>query len=282
MTHVGTLKTTKNVFYDFNVAGQISKVYAETAYVVRNKLHVILPFKIFNDKKYAEIYEKYISAIRRVTKGVEKLKLNPVERANSRVAEISDILTKVNNDGDYIDIGCGDGYITYEIGKYLDFKNVYGVDIFPIANKNIHAIVAPQHDSTKYYLQFADDQFAFITMFVSLHHIAVDELAKNVLEIKRILKKGGHLLIREHDYSAVIPEKLLDPTIQFLNIIHIINLLDVLSNHELITYVSKINYQREKYWDSLFAPEFIALDKLTYEKNNVQHLYFKLYRCEKK
>lgn len=263
----------KNIIYEFNVAGQISKVYDKQPHEVRAVLNKLLPFKTFNTQVPMQIYEKYIVAIRQCVAGVKKLQLNPKERANSRVAEISEILTRVDTSGDYLDIGCGDGYITYELGKYLNFKNVYGVDIFPIENKHIHAIVADTQDSTKYYAQFADNQFSFITMFVSLHHIARDKLADNVAEIKRILKPGGSLLIREHDYAA---KSEIEPTVQFLNVIHIINLLDVMNNDELGKYVLQINYQREKYWNELFAPEFKPIDKLTYEKNNVQHLYFEL------
>lgn len=255
----------------FNVSAQVCKVYE-----CEKPLH-FLPYKTYNCT-LAEMYLKYCVTIRNAVKNLKKRDLDPLIRANYRIEEISNflvIVAKNCNLGDYIDIGCGDGYITENIGKYCGFnmnsRKIYGVDIFPIANKNIVGIVAK---GTDYYGDFSDGQFCLITLFVSLHHIAKDELGENIRQIKRILCVGGYLILREHDFEGNNK----NPTAQFLNVIHIINLLDDLGDDDLVKYVLNINYKKETYWDGLLAPELMPIKKMSYSHNNVQHLYYKMYK----
>lgn len=289
-----TLKKIPNIFLKFNVAGQIVKVYSKTineknkftlVKSINNSLKLLLPQPHYNMSNLAQLYSLYIVALK-TTIQQSKLVLpkpDPKVRAEFRIKEISDLLATVSTDTSaqfdtYIDLGCGDGFITELIGRYMGFKNVYGMDLFPISNEAIKRVIISSPLSTDHLRTFADASVNFITALVSLHHISTRALDENVRELGRITARGGYLLLREHDLDG---SNHTDETVQYLDLIHMINLLTDLEENALIKYVLDINYCAETHWDKLLGGVgFNAVKKLGYEGNNPQHLYYKLYRRE--
>lgn len=139
-----------------------------------------------------------------------------ISRAEYRVTTLKPLileneLKKINKEYKeykYLDIGAADGSITYAIGKYLRLskENIIGADVSnnsqykldndsKLISENITRVII--NESGK--LPFEDKSINLITLFMVMHHIKEDELINRLLEIKRILKNKGILVIREHD-----------------------------------------------------------------------------------
>jgi ubiquinone/menaquinone biosynthesis C-methylase UbiE len=101
----------------------------------------------------------------------------------------------------YVDIGMGRGNKTYKIANELGLvdKNVSGADIKiwgPYNQENIkHKVNFIEIEDGK--INAKDNSFDFASCILMLHH--VKDLDNFILEIKRILKPDGILLIIEHN-----------------------------------------------------------------------------------
>lgn len=121
---------------------------------------------------------------------------------NTRIYEISRLLAHDNNpldlnNGNYLDIGCDTGDISESIGKFLNIKNICGLDIKNNLKTNIEFKILDQNNIINY----PDNYFSLITIFQVLHHIKPEYLDKLYSEIIRVLKKQGYLIIRDHDFN---------------------------------------------------------------------------------
>jgi ubiquinone/menaquinone biosynthesis C-methylase UbiE len=135
-------------------------------------------------------------------------------RAELRARDVCSILTsaKAQLDGNYLDFGGGDGEITLAVSNRLNINNksTYCVDIEEWFDKdrsknNMINHVLVSGDGS---LPFSDSYFSFVSAFQSLHH--VEELQLTLKELSRIVKKGGYLLIREHDCVNNVAKMLID------------------------------------------------------------------------
>ncbi len=112
----------------------------------------------------------------------------------------ADRLEKYSRGGSILDIGCGSGGF---LGS-LDVRRwqKYGVEISPVPAEsarrrfNIHVFVGDLQEAN-----FLDDQFDVITLWHVLEHLPnAFEVLK---EIKRILKKGGVLLMAVPNFESL-------------------------------------------------------------------------------
>jgi ubiquinone/menaquinone biosynthesis C-methylase UbiE len=134
------------------------------------------------------------------------------ERANT----VNHIIKNIKYDTTTIrriaDIGCGNGDIVMEIGRNLGVsrKNTIGLDTH-ISVK--YPITYIQVDESQAY-PVPDESIDLITVFVTLHHIQNPD---HIESIKRMLKPGGLLIIREHDSED-------DPLLHiYLDVIHAVS-----------------------------------------------------------
>ncbi|CAF1328967.1 unnamed protein product [Rotaria magnacalcarata] len=96
----------------------------------------------------------------------------------------------------YFDMICRNGYITADIGEYLQLnkENIFGGTDYNIQNDRVTVVDVDLSQST---IKLADNRVDLITCFVTLHH--VPEFEKMLAEFVRILRPNGYLIIREHD-----------------------------------------------------------------------------------
>jgi ubiquinone/menaquinone biosynthesis C-methylase UbiE len=100
--------------------------------------------------------------------------------------------------GRVCDMGCGPGHV----GRYLASLglDVLGVDISPsmivVARRLNPDLQFEQGDMLR--LQFADASFAGIAAFYSLIHIDRPRVPQALAELRRVLAKGGHMLVAFH------------------------------------------------------------------------------------
>jgi sporadic carbohydrate cluster protein (TIGR04323 family) len=89
-----------------------------------------------------------------------------------------------------LDIGCGKGYLLYEIKKILKKINIYGLDISKYAKNNAKKEIKK---SIKIYdvnnkLKFEDKFFDLVISINTLHNLKIKNLYKCLAEIERIAK----------------------------------------------------------------------------------------------
>jgi ubiquinone/menaquinone biosynthesis C-methylase UbiE len=116
-------------------------------------------------------------------------------RVANRVADVASYLTPSAN---YVDIGAGTGDITIAIGHRIKARTIYAVDIENNLDK-LYVANNVQHWPPDCLKEIEDESVGIVTAFQSLHHVR--NLEEELGHIGRILAKGGHLIIREHDNS---------------------------------------------------------------------------------
>jgi len=109
----------------------------------------------------------------------------------------------------FLDVGCGLGYLTFMMVKFLDREcDILGIDIDPklieIANRkenkyNLSNITFETGDI--YALKAPNNSFDFIAEQLTLSHLAKPEGA--IKELFRVLKPGGFLLLIEPNNLAM-------------------------------------------------------------------------------
>ncbi len=124
-----------------------------------------------------------------------------VKRAQRNAYKIKKIIPKninIYNKDVFVDIGCGDGSITYELSKIYKFKKVICVDVenwfdtYTNKNKNINMVITDGHT-----INIKNNYVDVILCNHVLHHVInLDEILN---EIVRIIKKNGILIIKEHN-----------------------------------------------------------------------------------
>jgi len=112
---------------------------------------------------------------------------------------VKKILPYINKTDKVLDVGCGDGKLTYFLAQKSN--NVTGVDNqeLPlqfaklIFSKLKLKIKFKKDDATK--LGFKDESFDKVTCFDMIEHVPVEMAKKVVEEINRVLKKYGMLIL---------------------------------------------------------------------------------------
>jgi len=100
----------------------------------------------------------------------------------------------------YLDIGSNNGLITGQIGKSLGLnkESIHGIDIGDFYGTLTNLAQNVTYKTYNgYNIPYEDDAFDLITAFQVLHHVS--KLEELMTDIKRVLRKGGYLFIREHD-----------------------------------------------------------------------------------
>jgi len=114
----------------------------------------------------------------------------------------------------YLDYGFGDGSKTISVkNKFnIPMKDVYGLEVKHVfeGQENSREKIKFKYELIEEDKKFnyKDNMFNFATAFVSLHHVV--DLDFTLKEMNRIIKKGGYLLIQEHDCIDIVDKMLAD------------------------------------------------------------------------
>ena len=164
-----------------------------------------------------------------------------------------------------MDLGCGDNKFARGLKKILKVEKVYLADIAEIDSPDYIRVVDNKID-------LPDNSVDLITCLVCIHHFT--EILEMFSEIRRVLKPGGLLFIREHDGSK--------KTNCYVDIIHLLDFIrrDIRITKELQLDL-KINYLSELELTEIlkqFKFNRIYNDKHAEEISNPQGIYHNLYR----
>ena len=96
----------------------------------------------------------------------------------------------LTNNSKILDIGCGKGYLLYDLKKELKDLEIHGLDISDYAIKNSHPEIRKNlfvHDASKK-LSFSDKYFDLVISLGTLHNLEIAELKSSIQEIQRLGK----------------------------------------------------------------------------------------------
>lgn len=103
---------------------------------------------------------------------------------------------KLTNDSSILDVGCGKGFLLYEIKKILPNIKITGIDISKHGIENSHPDVKPfiivNRAEDPY--PFKDKEFDLVISLTTLHNLRLFELEVALKEIERVGKKGYVML----------------------------------------------------------------------------------------
>jgi ubiquinone/menaquinone biosynthesis C-methylase UbiE len=173
-----------------------------------------------------------------------------IDRADSRIKTIQKMLDSIRYKPEvYVDYGCSEGCITSTMAEVLQLSkdNVYAFDIKEPKNlKNIQFIQLSKDNSN---IPLESEKVDFITCLMVLHHIM--EPINQIREFFRILKKGGILIIREHDIDSSTDRD----AHKFLDILHGLYSISwaKTGNQEDPNYLENnfANYHNREFWDNM-------------------------------
>lgn len=98
-----------------------------------------------------------------------------------------------------LDIGCGKGFLLYEISLLVPGVEIYGIDISSYAIENAKEEIKDRlqvGNATK--LPFPDDYFDLVYSITTLHNLHNYDLDKALREMERVGKKNKYLCIESY------------------------------------------------------------------------------------
>ncbi len=122
-----------------------------------------------------------------------------IERISKPIAKKIIKAFKLNKNSRILDLGCGKGYLIYEILKLLPGIKVKGIDISKHAIKNIPKVLKGNviHKDAKKKLPFRDKEFDLAISFGLFHNFNLLELEKSISEFSRVAKKN-YLMVESY------------------------------------------------------------------------------------
>ncbi len=165
-------------------------------------------------------------------------------RQESRLTDIQRYLDPIKNTVEtYFDIGASEGDITRTIRDYVNPKVTIAFDIDG-KQETIDNIMFKRNKPGQ--IDEPDNNADLVTVFMTLHHF--EHLTQMLKEIRRVLKPGGRLIIRDHDTST----KYLALFFDFLHAYYMVVAGNEATSEEFVkSYVSF--YKSKDTWNELIS-----------------------------
>ena len=107
----------------------------------------------------------------------------------------------LTNESSVLDVGCGKGFLLYEMKLILDGLDARGLDISEYALEHAKEEIKPFLTLGKAQeLPYDDDSFDLVISITTLHNLHINDLEKAVKEIERVKKPGGGSYIVVESY----------------------------------------------------------------------------------
>ena len=106
---------------------------------------------------------------------------------------------QLKNDAKILDIGCGKGYLLFDLMKLLPDLKLYGLDVSEYAVKNSKEEIKEKitvGNATN--LPFKDDYFDLVISINTLHCLEAQDLYKALKEMERVGKKDKYLCVESY------------------------------------------------------------------------------------
>lgn len=202
---------------------------------------------------------------------IQKRNLESIKKLDSY---IDLIINKLNTKNKRIlDIGTEDCYF---IDKLNEFNTAFGINIKSNYSYHTNKKCIKIYNGTN--IPFKSNSLNLVTIFMVLHHITdISKRQKLLQDIKRVLKKDGFLLIKEHDVQTAKEEYL-------INFIHYFYELSYNDTYNIKYYNNySVKYMRQSQLHNIlsklgFKDVSFMLDPRTTTPNPVTKTYFSLFQ----
>ena len=105
----------------------------------------------------------------------------------------------LNNSSRVLDVGCGKGFLLYEMKVLLPELEVQGLDISKYALQHAKEEVRPFLDFGRAQeLPYEDNYFDLVISLTTLHNLYIYDLAKALKEIERVKKGGSYIVVESY------------------------------------------------------------------------------------
>ncbi len=182
--------------YAKNLSAQVSKNY------------------YFTHVDFLSFFRKGVDTTNEFRNFLMKLKPKPLLHAERSEKKAQEIITSIPENyitpsSRVLDFGAGDGQVISSLSKFskLQKENVFAVDLKKIPNSQYFTSLSSLNT-------IEDHSIDLILLFEVLHHIPHNQHAPIMAELKRCLRIGGVLLVKEHEF--IKDQCYLD----FMNLIH--------------------------------------------------------------
>jgi SAM-dependent methyltransferase len=102
-----------------------------------------------------------------------------------------------------LDVGCGKGFLLYELSQAVPGLEVVGIDISTYGIENAKAEVRERLQvGSASSLPFADDSFDLVISLGTLHNLGIEDLWAAVSEIERVGRAGKYIMIESYRNQA--------------------------------------------------------------------------------
>jgi ubiquinone/menaquinone biosynthesis C-methylase UbiE len=208
---------------------------------------------------------------------------------------IYDLIQKygINDNGHIVDIGGGEGNILSTFNKTY---NISKNDLICVEQQNVWDEQYNYTKNTNYFnyifwdnkiIDIPDKSVDICIIMVTMHHMTDNILQNLFINLNRVLKDNGIVIIKEHDCMSNHTANIINWEHHLYHILMSSN--DDLTYDKLSSYVDNFvgNYKSRTYYDNMFTKNgFIIVDELDRSFNepiikdlkNVTKLYWKIYR----
>lgn len=98
-----------------------------------------------------------------------------------------------------LDVGCGKGFLLYEIHALVPGLEIKGIDISDYALKNTKDEIKPFMDlGSACELPYPDKYFDLVISINTLHNLYIYELEKALKEIVRVSRQNGYIVVESY------------------------------------------------------------------------------------
>ncbi len=105
----------------------------------------------------------------------------------------------LTDDSRILDVGCGKGFLIYELSQLLPGSTVIGLDISPYAILNSKAEISSKcivGDAS--HLPFEDSSFDLVLSITTLHNLFLDRLFAALEEIERVSAADKYIVVEAY------------------------------------------------------------------------------------
>lgn len=265
-----------------------------TSYEKKNINNIINDENKNFEEKMTLISEKvYIDAKKKNIKKDE----NRQEFISTKIVEYISNKVIINNNIKFVDIGGGNGNVLHGISNIMKMRGLQfeKTNMICVETKNdwVESYAFNNEDVTyKFWdnnvIEIEDNSIDIVMCMVSLHHMTDDIIDNTLNEIKRIIKKGGYLFIKEHDANN-------KDTIKYIEWEHnLYHIMDCWYENKCVNvdeYMEKniANFKSKDEWLNLIEEKNMKFIERTdrmlsgcynnnYDDKNVTNLYWDVYK----
>jgi ubiquinone/menaquinone biosynthesis C-methylase UbiE len=106
---------------------------------------------------------------------------------------------KLKSNDKILDIGCGKGFLLYELSVLIPNLKVYGIDISKYAIQNAKEEVKDKLIvANATFLPFEDYEFDLVISLNTLHNLPCHKLEKALIEMQRVGKRNKYLVVESY------------------------------------------------------------------------------------